>query len=82
MTASPKAQSIRVTSKNPEAVPGCKFLGNVEGNSGCSTSSVASNNAAVEMREEGAKLGANAILAVSLGTKAIGEAYLCANPAQ
>jgi hypothetical protein len=80
MTASPKAQSIRVTS-NPEAVRGCKYLGNVEGNSGFS-SAVADNNAVVEMREEGAKLGANVILAVTLGKKAIGEAYLCANQSQ
>lgn len=80
-SASPQAESIRVT-VNPGAVRGCKFLANVEGSSGFATESIASNNATVEMREKAAKLGANVILAVSVGPKAIGEAYLCSNPAQ
>jgi hypothetical protein len=81
--ASQKAQAVRVTS-NPEAVRGCKYLGNVEGWSDTAfrSSGAAANNATVEMREKGAKLGANVILSVSTGEHAIGEAYLCANPNQ
>ncbi len=78
-TASPSAESIRITA-DPEVARGCKFLGNVEGSSGFATVSIAANNATVEMREKAAKLGANVIVAISVGPKALGEAYLCSKP--
>lgn len=80
LTASPEAERIRVTS-SADVVRGCKFLGNVSASSGWDIQGIAANNADVTMREKAVKMGANVILAVTLGTgRAVGEAYRCEQP--
>ncbi len=85
VAAQGNAARIRITS-NPEAVRGCKFLGNVEGddhvNGGQFGQAAAENNATVYMRNKANALGGNVILMVRSstntgGSNQLGEAYAC-----
>lgn len=87
-TAQGNAAKVRITA-NPEAVRGCHFLGNVEGddhwNGGTLGQGIAENNATVYMRNKANALGANVILMTrsatnSSGSNQLGEAYACPNP--
>jgi Domain of unknown function (DUF4156) len=78
-SASPAAQKVRIT-QNPEAVKGCRFLGNVKATSGwggAAMSGVGAHNAEVALQEKTAKLGGDVLFVVASGTHASGEAYDC-----
>jgi uncharacterized protein YbjQ (UPF0145 family) len=81
----PEAEKVRVTT-NPEAVRGCKLLGNIEAsdkmNGGMVGQMAAEENANRRLRNDAAKLGANVVLMGSSttgmsGSRARGEAYAC-----
>lgn len=79
ISASPAAQKVRIT-QNPEAVKGCRFLGNVKATSGwggAAMSGVGAHNAEVALQEKTAKLGGDVVFVVASGTHASGEAYDC-----
>lgn len=81
-TASPEAAKVRLTS-NPEAVKGCKFIGNVQADSGwngsATSNNLGANEAEVIVREKTVKLGGNVAFIVvgSGGPHMTGEAYSC-----
>jgi len=79
ISASPAAQKVRIT-QNPEAVKGCRFLGNVKATSGwggAAMSGVGAHNAEVALQEKTAKLGGDVVFVIASGAHASGEAYDC-----
>jgi hypothetical protein len=80
-SATPQGEKVRITS-DPEAVQGCKFLGNVQSNSALGTESEE-----ITMKNKTAALGGNVLLISSFqaptygaGSLGVGEAYLCGDP--
>ena len=70
-TLTPAGQKVRVTS-NSEAVRGCRYLGAVLG---ADHAGVPQDKFVVNLKNNGAKLGANVVL-ITAGTWQ-GEAYAC-----
>jgi len=90
-TATGAAARVRITS-NPEAVHGCKFLGQVNGsdhlNGGQFGQAAAEESATNEMKNQTNAMGGNIILLTRSttntgGSSQLGEAYACpTTPAQ
>jgi hypothetical protein len=81
----PEEEAVRVTS-NPEAVKGCKLLGEVEGsdlmNGGMIGQAAAEDNAYKFLKRNAHNLGANTVLlstqsTTTSGARKRGEAYQC-----
>lgn len=81
----PEGERVRVTS-NPEAVRGCKLVGNVDAsdrmNGGMAGQMAAEENAQRTLKNKTAEMGANVVLLTTAttgtsGSRARGEAYAC-----
>jgi hypothetical protein len=79
VSTTPAGEKVRITA-NPDAVKGCKFLGNVKATSGWGGSAgtgLASSNTEKTLQNKTAALGGNVLFEVQSGIHASGEAYRC-----
>ena len=81
----PAGRAVRLTS-NPEAVSGCRLVGEIEGkdrvNGGMLGQGAAEENATRRLKNKAAEMGANVVLLTTSsagmgGARMLGEGYLC-----